>query len=173
VNRFGRKGGRGLRPWLLIPKVLAVCGAFGGTAAAWVVMLTLDNAATHESVVAQAHVVQRLINWLVYPCVAAAALLGVALLTLHGKPLLRMRWLWLKLIVVILALPIPVRMAYDDATWLVEADSKLNSAYPAGGALMGAVHLSIALMLWALVIWLGRHKPRLGQRPRPMEKRDA
>ncbi len=33
-NQFGRKGGRGLRPWLLLPKMLAVGLYLGGLAAA-------------------------------------------------------------------------------------------------------------------------------------------
>ncbi len=169
VNRFGRKPGRGLRPWLLIPKVIAVAAGFGGTAAAWVAFLRFDSG-PRDRVIQQARLIADLIDWLVYPSVAAAVVLGVALLALHGRPLWRMRWLWMKVGLVMLVMPWPVRYVRVQVDGLIHADPATHGSSPAAAVAAGQGGLAVALALWVVVIVLGRHKPRLGQRPRPMKR---
>jgi len=125
TNKHGRTFTRGLRPYLLIPKVLCVAGYFGGLLA----MLLVDNA-------------QRLHVWLVIPAAVGALALGVALLALQGTIMLRMRWLQVKLMLVILVI-VGGHLAYETT----------------GSTLINAALLGNA----AVLIWLGRHKPRLGQ----------
>lgn len=161
TNIHGRKPGRGVRPWLLIPKVLAVAVGFGGTAAA--ILMFASMPADHRAIVTQALAIGRVLDWLVMPAAVAAALLGALLVIVHGTVLLRMRWMQVKLVVVFVALPALTRAGSGQAAWLVQADPAMNSAYPGAAVGLGLLAVSGGLVCWAVVIWLGRHKPRLGQ----------
>jgi len=174
VNVFGRKGGRGVRPWLLIPKLAAVAGYLGGVMAMAALggMLREADPATAGGLVKAAGAV----FWLVLaPGAAAASLFGLGLLGLHGRALLSMRWLQVKLGLLVAGLPVvelvllerlgrvrrlaepllrePVeRGAFDAASMRAEATGLMWASLGVGGLL-------------AAVVWLGRHKPRLGQNP--------
>ena len=163
TNQHGRKWGRGLRPWLLIPKVLCVAAGFGATLAAAACLLCVGAGDTHDQIVTMATLGLVLLDWIVCPSLVIAAALGVWLLVTHGFHLLRMRWLALKLIVIIGLMPWPMLGGRSQMLWLIETDPMCNSAYPAGGVRLGLVNLGGAVLLWIAIIWLGRHKPRLGQ----------
>jgi len=162
VNQHGRRPGRGLRPWLLLPKIIAIAVALGGTAVVCLLFLTLD-ATDHAVTMAQARTVMRVLTWLVVPAVVLAVVLGAGLVMLHGPILLRMRWLMVKLIVMIVCIPPLVGVTLSQARWLIEADPATNSGYPGAAAGLGAISSGGAVVVWAIIIVLGRHKPRLGQ----------
>ena len=118
--------------------------------------------------------IRRIGLWLVAPGATIAAGLGVALLIHHGSILLPMRWLQVKLALLVVVLPAIVGVG----AWLVRMiDEELTIGEPDGPrGLIGALRLLILVDLAVVgaIIWLGRHKPRLGQnvaralgRPRP------
>src|SRR5580765_4569297 len=74
-NRYGRKGGRGIRPWLLIPKIIAVIVYVGGLASDFT---SLDLADPRRQLVL--HQVSRLMVFLVVPALLLALVMGFALL---------------------------------------------------------------------------------------------
>lgn len=166
VNVYGRRPGRGLRPWLLLPKLVAVGMLLGGLAA---------------SVVLCGHVSGRMVDgtyatlplWsvdllrlffltLVVPGAALAMLFGVLLTWMHGPGLmLRQRWLQVKLLFLALAAPTGHIM-------MVMLLARARAAAEAGASDPQPIQQFgiMAMMVLAGVIvlaTLGRHKPRFGQ----------
>lgn len=87
TNKHGRQFTRGVRPYLLLPKVLCVAAYFGGLIA----MLLVDRP-------------MRLHTILVLPAGAGAVMFGALLLLMHRSLLIRMRWLQMKLLLVAIGL---------------------------------------------------------------------
>jgi len=148
VNRFGRKPGRGIRPYLLIPKLLCVATYFGGLVSAGAIAWA-QTPAEAVALLERAD----LAGWL---CAK------VALLVQHGRVLLRMRWLRVKLVTLAIAVPL--------LHWVVSG--RLAAARELGPAadpetLARAYNqfrlaLAGAIVVSAWVVFLGRHKPRFG-----------
>lgn len=174
LNVHGRKGGRGLRPWLLIPKLIAVAGYFGGLAALAVLAAVLCEAdpATAGGLVKG----MLAVFWFVLaPAALVASLLGLGLLALHGRVLLAMRWLQVKLGLLVAALPVIHFVVLERLERVARLagplvrDSLAYGPFDAAGMRSAASDLLFATLavmgLLAGVIWLGRHKPRLGQNP--------
>lgn len=160
-NLLGRKGGRGLRPWLLIPKVLAVAGLFGGTLAV-AVLLTTGTGKDPAAVRATLEHVREVYRWLLLPSATLAVLTGIGLTLQHPGPLLRQRWLQVKLLLVLVALPtlhLLCRHLYSRAVQSLGSTSDSSPNQPPALTLAA---LAVVILL-ALVIFLGRHKPRLGR----------
>ena len=163
TNRFGRRGGRGIRPWLLLPKVIAVAIYIGGLAAVLGLWLSsgftsLDLSDPRRALILDQ--VGRLMVFLVVPALLAAMVLGVALLLQHPRVFLRTRWLQVKLITLAILIPsghfycrsrvILLRQATDQAS----SDSTVRQLTLALAAVLAA---SIG------VVVVGRLKPRFGQ----------
>jgi uncharacterized membrane protein len=166
VNIFGRRAGRGLRPWLLLPKVLAVCCFFGGLASAFVLTFFLP-AQAHDASQWRflAHLIGWLFRFLVMPGSIAAGLLGLLLTLQAPRILLAQRWLQVKLLVLVLALP-PLHLI--TRRWLIELQTYGQSGdLPSMGPpeIMPLVRwpIAAALLVVAVVVLLARVKPRLGQ----------
>jgi len=87
TNKHGRQFTRGVRPFLLLPKVLCVAAYFGGLIA----MLLVDRP-------------MRLHELLVLPAGGGAVVFGALLLLAHRSVLIRMRWLQVKLLLVAVGL---------------------------------------------------------------------
>lgn len=159
VNRFGRKGGRGIRPWILLPKVLAVGLYLGGLAAAtgiWV--FRADERAQGLWLI---NLVGGLMEYLVIPALLAAMALGVMLFMQHPWQFIRMRWMIVKL--ASLAVLIPSAHVYC-STRLAAVRQALEAGAPnpaAGRQLAWGLGLALAGSVGVVV--LGRLKPRLGQ----------
>lgn len=162
-NVHGRKWGRGARPWVLIPKVLFVAGLFGGLLTLVGVLLRPVSPATPEAWRMRSDLVQLTFTRVVIPCSTLAVLAGIVLLVMHGRVLLRMRWLIVKLAVTVLALPAGHlflrfamrRLQEAIATGSVEQAQQLMWQLRAGTA---GVLLAVSV-----IAVLGRLKPRLGQ----------
>lgn len=160
-NIHGRKGGRGLRPWLLIPKVVAVALIIGGLAA----VLVLDQATRSLAMTTdQVRLVGRLIGLLfkyqIVPATILALVLGLLLLLQHPRQFLRMRWLIVKLLLVAVTVPAAHILLRSQV-------QRMQESPPAqvGPCVAGILGGFLAILL------LGRLKPRLGQKIRPSEKR--
>ncbi len=154
TNIHGRKGGRGIRPWLLIPKVLSVAVYFG----ALVTMLAMGLAGPeprHEIMLA-------ILERVALPAVTAAVFFGVALWVMHFKALWRTRWLRFKLIALLVGLPIL-------HLWIRSLLISIVEFPDIGREHAISVVMRVGLLIvWVVgIIWLGRHKPRLGQKVKP------
>ncbi len=164
VNRFGRKQSRGIRPWLLLPKVLSVAAAVGGMAATFAVWMINDPGtlpAGDPRIEWTCRTVSILLRGLVIPALLAAIGFGVGLTMQHPGILLGRRWLQAKLVLLILFTPAAhfYLSAQLNAVRRISALGGDLSA-PARGFSIG---LALTLALLCLLALLGRHKPRLGQ----------
>ena len=110
-KRNVRKAGRGFRPFLLIPKLIAVCVYFGATVSAavlWHVFVgcqaidSLDVAVLGQQIEA----VKLLIVFVAVPALLLALILGALLLLQHPKAMLKMRWVRVKLFLLFLGVPV-------------------------------------------------------------------
>jgi hypothetical protein len=163
VNRHGRKPGRGLRPWLLIPKYLAAGTYFGGivTVAALFFVAAFERGSYERLQMP----VMAIAYWVILPGALLASAMGVALWLQHPKVFWRMRWFRLKLLL-IFALLGPLEMlgyilVINSDTWPRRAKGidmdRLVSAAGFGVVLVGLIIVAV------VIITLGRLKPRLGQ----------
>lgn len=165
VNIHGRKMTRGLRPWLLIPKVLAVALYFGGVAAAAVVwwssdwwrlakddpqrLLILDN-------------INHIMVRLAVPALVLAMILGVGLTLLTGwRIMLLQRWMRVKL--AFLLIFIPAAHFFMSSRALILRQAVHDGVEQHTAARQFSFGFVLVLIGTVLLIWLSRHKPRLGQ----------
>lgn len=163
-NRHRRKAGRGVRPWLLLPKVIAVAICLGGwTATLAVCFLALGKAkATGEGVsddlLAVMHV---LIVYITVPALLAAIVFGLLLFLQHPRSFLRMRWLWVKLVILAVGVPTAHLLMYHRFQAVrLEAESTTAQWSALRHFTLG---LAWVLAGTIVVVLLGRLKPRLGQ----------
>ncbi len=154
VNIHGRRGGRGVRPWLLIPKYLCVAMVLGGIVSAGTVLRQLYSTPAADQR-AMLDVIGRLFTWQVVPATIGAIILGGLLLLQHPRELLRMRWLQVKLALLIAGIPL-VHVVLSGSL----ADLREQ---PEGSGKDFGRKLAMAAMLLVVVIIIGRLKPRLGQ----------
>ncbi len=171
-NIHGRKGGRGLRPWLLIPKYLCVSVYFGSLAA----IATLERIC--PPIIGDNTVAVAL--YLMFPAATLAGVLGIGLWLQHPKTFLRTRWFQLKMALVLIGLPAFELLAWwpvwrswlqspaftdgsGDNTWRYFIYVQRFDA-PQQAGLVGALATLVAIII------LGRLKPRLGQRPKTLTK---
>jgi hypothetical protein len=150
-NKFGRKGGRGIRPWLLIPKVLAVGCVLGGLVAMGVIACAqIDQTGA---------VLGLILSRVVAPGVAVAMLCGVGLFRQHAVVFWRMRWLRVKFGVLMVLLMDLAFLWESVAGHADEAPSEVG-----GGEALRAIRWSVAVAIALVVtlVVLGRYKPRFG-----------
>jgi uncharacterized membrane protein len=167
VNKFGRKGGRGIRPWLLLPKVIAFCVYLGGLTTVLVLWVasdfqSLDLGDPRRKMVLDQ--VSRLMVFLVVPALLVTIVLGVSLLMQYPRHFLRTRWLRVKLLSLVIVIPashfycetrfVQLRVVSDQQRSNVLARQLTMGL---GGALIGS----------AWIVVMGRLKPRLGKSPVP------
>jgi len=167
VNRHGRKPGRGIRPVLLIPKIVAVCMLLGGLAAV-AILLRPGQAWTMPALAATTDDISHLFRFLIIPAAGLAILCGIALLLQHPKILLRQRWMQAKLVLLVIAIPLGHILTRTQMQTL-HTIAHGESAIPASSMMRPAVvdrmfGLAIAAqMLLGFILILGRLKPALGQ----------
>lgn len=166
THRVIRKPGRGFRPYLLIPKVLAVGVYFGSMFSAAVLWLLWIGCKPLEEIDAQQmmqHIltVRTLIVMIAVPALVTTLVLGVLLWLEHPKTFLRLRWIRVKLLLLALGVPgFHVFMASRLHLFRLALESGNMDQSLKGQLSLGF----ILLLVWsALIIWLGRHKPRLWQ----------
>jgi len=167
VNKHGRRGGRGIRPYLLMPKVIGVALLLGGTVANGVIAWSTDPAALQQLQYAAA-MIRQITRWVVDPGLILAVIFGVLLLVQHPHIMLRMRWLQVKLAIVVVCLPplmyLQVRMLHT----MQHHDPVTNSLTPAMATEYFRWLVCLTAGVLVILILLGRHKPRLGQRPQSL-----
>jgi len=165
VNIYGRRGGRGWRPWVLLPKVLAVGVLLGGLVAAAILIFTSNpqGATAWRDWERQ---ITHLYHYAIIPAAATAVMCGILLLGMHelGLPgvMLRQRWVQVKLL---LAGPSVLMLHLASRTLLHDLRRDINN-----GLVRPQEHLEtlgvvtlLGIGLVVGVIVLGRLKPGLGQ----------
>jgi len=165
VNQHGRKPGRGIRPWLLIPKILGVAMYFGGTVTALMIAVS-GNATSDADARLLGTILSHIFLYVAVPGLLLAIVCGLLLLWHHGRVMLRMRWLRLKIIVLVIGIPLLHFHTSHVVGQLRTYDSGVSFIRFGPGWLVFDVQISLtaAILIAIAVIWLGRHKPRLGQK---------
>jgi hypothetical protein len=164
-NRFGRKGGRGVRPWLLVPKVIAIALYLGGLAAVlgfWIAsdFKSLDLSDARRALVLR--LVSRVMICLVVPALLVAMVLGVALLLQFPRHFLRLRWIRVKL--TWLAVLVPASHFYCRSRFaILQTATDQATSDAAASQLTWGIALALAGSI--VVVVIGRLKPRFGQNP--------
>lgn len=164
-NIYGRRPGRGLRPYLIVLKILSVACFFGGLMAVLAGVLLGAEPQDVDGWRQQVSVVHRIYSYVIIPGVAAALVLGTLLFSTIWQAMIRMRWFVVKMVLVLLAVPalhlyLRMRMLALKAT-LAQPHPDLSSAADLRDELIAGTLLAIAFAVAAII--LGRVKPRLGQ----------
>lgn len=163
-NLHGRKPGRGIRPWILLPKVLFVAFYLGGLAATLVVWLYSNFASlplADPRRLWTLNLVGALIEFFVVPALLGALLTGLLLLLQHPRQFLRMRWLIVKLVA--LALLIPSAHLYLSSRLALLRHDALHQTANSVSPSQVTCGLALVLAASSAIVILGRLKPRLGQ----------
>lgn len=161
-NRQGRQPGRGLRPWLLIPKVLSLGLLFGGMTSAAVLVHTAQptTPGDWQSLVDN---VGTIFIWLIVPAVLATLFFGLLLLLMHPRVFLGRRWLQVKLVVLAISLPV-LHLSGRHTLHDMRRHLSEGSIEELGPLLWNLTCIMDAAVIFvAAAIVIGRHKPRLGQ----------
>jgi len=171
TNKHGRKPGRGMRPWLLIPKLLSVAALFGGFLAASVLLHSADPQ-TPEQWKSLINSVSTIFLRLIVPAVFCVIAFGLLLLYLHWQAFLKQRWIRVKFILLLVALPplhVTGRHLIHQAREALMAGDLDRVAETMGRFTLTA---DLAVLAVAVVAGFSRHKPRLGQKPKPRARRE-
>lgn len=172
VNKHGRRGGRGIRPLLLIPKVVGVAMFVGGLASMAAISL-LSDPATDAEVHAVGRTLFAVQVYVVEAGLVLAVISGVLLLLQHVHILLRMRWLQLKLALLALSMPYLLWSMTQLTHAMRFNDSAVDSFTPAMALGLFRYFAGGAIAVGLALIVLGRHKPRLWQRPVTLTQQKA
>jgi uncharacterized membrane protein len=163
-NVYGRRGGRGVRPWLLVPKVVAIALYVGGLAAvAFIWVGSNYNAMPPDDPRRQwlLNLVGRMMVFFVVPALLLAVVLGVLLLLQHPRVYLRMRWLRVKLLVLLIVIPFGHFWCRTQTLKLRDPATSIEARRAAASRLSVGLIGTLIGSIGAVVI--GRARPRLGQ----------
>jgi hypothetical protein len=154
ANKFGRKPGRGARPWMLLPKVIAVGVFFGAVATA--AMIFFRGPGDDMSHAAWVGLIADVFRFVAVPALIAAMLFGAMLFMQHPRLFLLQRWFQVKAALIVGGVPAGhLFMASRIHAYRTQATDQLHTQI--------AVGLIVTLAWTACIIMLGRHKPKLGQ----------
>jgi small-conductance mechanosensitive channel len=172
-NIHGRRRGRGIRPWLLTAKLIGVICFVGGLGAlaalAW--GSPDPDASSPDPVTARAKwkFLVDCAHWILVPGTIGGAILaivaGFCLWLQMPRRFLRMRWFQIKIALVVVLVPTFHLWGRSTALELHEAldkPARLSEVRPLWDRL--AVIFLLAFLAMLLIVWVGRIKPRLGQR---------
>ena len=162
VNKHGRKPGRGIRPFILMPKIIALAAVFGGllSAAMLVHVNTTDDLSQDQAVQLATHV-RIIFRYVIVPAACAAVLFGLLLLLQHPKVFLSRRWMQVKLVALAIVVPISHYLGRGSLT---EAFNLIEQGESPVAMLQRlALIIDLSLVAITVVFILGRQKPRLGQ----------
>lgn len=164
-NVHGRRPGRGLRPYLIVMKILAVGTFLGGLVAVEVGLLLAPQPTGIEAWRSEADTLQRIYNFAILPGLATALAFGALLFASIWRVIIRMRWFMTKM--VLIGLAVPALHVYL-STRVMGLESLLADSAPdlqRASELRGQIALGTAatIVFAVAAIILGRVKPRLGQ----------
>ncbi|QQE11852.1 hypothetical protein JD969_20640 [Planctomycetota bacterium] len=190
-NRLGRKSGRGMRPWFLIPKIISICAIWGVLLACAALILCAPDTA-HLPAVEQLNTsrqlltqITQLLHYLIIPALVLANIFGLLLFLDEPRIFIRLRWLQTKMLLIIIAYPIlfaflNTKLSQSQSliattitkTTILNHQSATIKQQPILDRAITQTSLNLQVINWSLliililttlVIILGRHKPKLGQ----------
>jgi uncharacterized membrane protein len=153
---------RVIRPWLLVPKIVAFCIYVGGLSTVLGLWIVSDVGSMDIADPRRKFLLERigtLLVFLVVPALLLTMLFGI-LLTIQTPQSLKMRWLRVKLVSLLIFIPASHFYCETRFGLLKHATDQATSASLARQLTVGFV-ISFAWIVW--IIFLGRIKPRLGQ----------
>ena len=165
-NIYGRRGGRGIRPYLLVAKTVFVAAFIGGLVSVLVLVLLPPLPATDEARRLYADALHRAYAWVVIPSLVGAMMCGLALLASFWRVAIRLRWLQVKGLLLVVCVPLLHSFMRHRSQTLQEMlaadqpDGQVLATYR-DQILAGTI---VVLAFGILTAVLGRVKPRLGQR---------
>jgi len=170
TNRFGRKRGRGLRPWLITVKIVGLIGFMGGLAALAALILLGPEGQT----IPQWLMLKTVVRMVFYPCVFGGLFLtviaGLALWLQLPLIFLRMRWFKLKLIWLLFFIPGSHLYArWQMLQWHDAIDAGRLEDISRHYQQVGYV-FAVSLVVFFVPMVLGRIKPRLKQPIAPFKR---
>jgi hypothetical protein len=162
-NSFGRRGGRGIRPWFLLPKVIAVGCYVGGLAAMFVLWLTGDMRASSRAMVYLLWMTTYLRKYLIVPSLLVAIVCGVLLFLQHPRTFIKLRWLRVKLALIAVTVPAAHLFLWSHFRLIDASVGSARAQLDHAAVLQFKVGLGATLAMTICIVVLGRLKPRLGQ----------
>ena len=170
VNIYGRKGGRGVRPWLLIPKVLCL-SIFVGAYVAATVLWFYYRLGYSDRAVWPVRAVSVVFLSVIVPSLIATLLFGLLLFAQHPKVFITRRWLQAKLVIAVALIGTHTiaRGTFQSIKAVVLDDSWQGAtAEIETECARFSMCLIVGLAGAVLLVLLGRLKPRLGQQLKPL-----
>jgi hypothetical protein len=168
-NIYGRRGGRGTRPYLLVAKLVFVAAFIGGLVSVLILVLLPPLPVTGEGRRLYADALHRAYAWVVIPSLVGAMTCGMALLASFWRVAIRLRWLQVKVLLIVLCVPLLHTFMRHRSQTLQE----MLAADQPDGQVLASFRDQIlagtiaALAFGILTAVLGRVKPRLGQQIGP------
>ena len=164
VNVYGRKGGRGGRPYLIVLKLICVAGFLGGLMTLLALTLVGETPASQQEWQVRADLISTAYRWVIIPGVTGAEIAGLILLASVWRVLIRMRWLIVKAVVVLVCMP-SFHLILSDRSEDLHAVVSAGADLPAAAAIHTQMQAgaAAALAVGIVILILGRIKPRLGQ----------
>ncbi len=163
-NIYGRRAGRGVRPYLIVLKLLGVATFVGGLVAVLAVLCAMKEGDV-QSWRLDAATVRLIFARVVVPGLIAALVFGTLLASSMWRVVIRMRWFATKMVLVVVAVPVlHVYMSTRSAALrgaLLQSPAGLQRAVVLRNQMIIGTVLALGFAVAAVV--LGRVKPRLGQ----------
>ena len=163
VNIHGRRRGRGVRPWLLIDKLIGLCAFIGGLASLAVrgLLGPLPDAQNEWLLLKES------MRAVFFPVALAglflALLAGLCLWLQMPRVFLRMRWFKIKIIALIILIPALHLLGRSRVLLLNHAIDESRLIDAARWWRQAALVYLLAFCLMVVIACIGRIKPRFGQ----------
>jgi hypothetical protein len=165
-NVYGRKPGRGIRPYVILPKYVFVSIFVGGLFSMLVQGFLLPTPDQTEDWRRREWLLTNSYVFVIVPGLLGGMITGLVLLFTHFSVFIRMRWLQVKLVLIAICVPTLHFYMRGKAQELHAVLARgtaedLQTAAALWSDLRGGTIASIAFAL--MIVFLGRIKPRLGQ----------
>ncbi len=163
-NIHGRQWGRGIRPYLLLPKFVCVGIFLGGLVSLMLLELLRPPPRTPAAWAEHADRIRRAYTLVIVPALVGVLLMGLLLASTHFKAFIRMRWFKVKMVTVAVFVPTLHTFMQNRSRALRAAVIDAPDPAAAGAIRQQLVWGTCAVLIFAFcIIVLGRIKPRLGQ----------
>jgi uncharacterized membrane protein len=164
INVYGRRGGRGLRPYLIMLKIFFVSVFLGGLVSFRLLLLLQQPPASTEQWLQLNAQIHYFFAYLVVPAGIGAEITGLVLLATLGRVMLKMRWFQVKMLILIIGCP-SLHIFMSSRTEALKQLATADTISPTAAILMDQIGIGtlFAIGFALILIWLGRIKPRLGQ----------
>jgi len=164
ANIYGRRWGRGVRPYLLMVKLVCVSAFLGGLMMVLALGVWYRRSGSPDGGPGFVWMTATAYRFVIVPGATGAVTMGVLLLASIWRVLIRMRWFVAKACLVIVGMP-TLHLVMSSRVDQLERAVRGGTEPAVRVALEGRILLgtAAALVLGLVIAWLGRIKPRLGQ----------